>query len=979
MAIRSASQYQSFRRRAGSIGSQSSYAASLIKKQNSAEDDYWDNQYDTGNITAEQYLNLLKARQSNRPYYTPLQLQNLEQKITSVSEDFDESEVDRLYKEGQINTDQYREYFKEKLDTLTPDNKKYNTMSIKVKGLEEKAQKEARNEYRLDQLLKISKMPGDRSADLEKKASMYEELENQARLDGDASQADQFAIQKNNARESARKANINDFITETSLNVSENYGPDNVGSPTAGSSASLRSQGNQGTASAGVKQSGFTTSGASSKAVLNKMQRIAELQNTGDKLDYQIGRYQEAIANATGDQRTTLTIALNNLINSKASNDQNLADAQQGLAEAQASAVVSQNKKMASSQERYFEQVEKELENGFRKGKISKDDYISGAVELAKMKDVFFQDATDAFDQLGESDKAESYLTKKKEFEDVVSNLERISESRENWEPIRVDRDGKLTNVFGSGVAKGDVVLQDVSTMKDQGTFDANYANVGGVYHRVYSPGSTGNDGEPLTFNMSEALAKTNENQFVYGPGGKKINVVMARTVDPKTKKLKESGRYYTKDVIDRLRKTEKLTGAGVLDERSGGSPIINTVSPSGEGAGAKQFGGLFVDPRSGIIPQKIAGVISNLRSGKAKQGKKAESGGVLSSIVKPVYASDVKESSKPVYGPKLNSEMEFERLIADALREQGILTPNTLAYAMATAKHEANFQPKSEIMAPVGKDAHNDRIARLQNKYSGGKKYIGRGYVQLTHDYNYKEIGDAIGQDLVNNPELMLKPEIAAKAMAAFFKLRGVADYANKGDFVGARKPVNGTDKAREIAATAQGYLPKSQEAVKRFSMPKAKAIRSAKVTPTPTPKKQGILESIVEGVSGVIAPPVSGATLRSTKAPSKKQTGINVNPVSKDFLKPQTRVTKTPTPIVKKAISTPIKANATSASTGKPVVAKAPVLKQTKQQSTALPKAKVSVPTAKPKPQAPKKQNIVQKTVSKAKSVLSGFLKKK
>ena len=102
MAIRSASQYQSFRRRAGSPGSQSNYAASLIKKQNSAEDDYWDNQYDVGNITAEQYLTILRGRETARSYYTPLQLQNLKQKIVSVGEDFTDSEVEKMYKEGKI-------------------------------------------------------------------------------------------------------------------------------------------------------------------------------------------------------------------------------------------------------------------------------------------------------------------------------------------------------------------------------------------------------------------------------------------------------------------------------------------------------------------------------------------------------------------------------------------------------------------------------------------------------------------------------------------------------------------------------------------------------------------------------------------------------------------------------------------------------------------------------------------------------------
>lgn len=143
----------------------------------------------------------------------------------------------------------------------------------------------------------------------------------------------------------------------------------------------------------------------------------------------------------------------------------------------------------------------------------------------------------------------------------------------------------------------------------------------------------------------------------------------------------------------------------------------------------------------------------------------------------------------------------ETVQYIKDALKEQGILTPNVLAYALATAKGEAGGKPVREIDGP-------QQAARLG--YSGGSDYYGRGYIQLTHDYNYRDIGNKIGVDLVNNPDMALDPKIAAKVLAVFFKEKGIAAKAEAGDFVGARRGVNPDARGQEIAGIAKNYLGK-------------------------------------------------------------------------------------------------------------------------------------------------------------------------
>lgn len=66
-----------------------------------------------------------------------------------------------------------------------------------------------------------------------------------------------------------------------------------------------------------------------------------------------------------------------------------------------------------------------------------------------------------------------------------------------------------------------------------------------------------------------------------------------------------------------------------------------------------------------------------------------------------------------------------------------------------------------------------------LGNTQEGdGFKYRGRGPIQLTGKYNYKRIGDAIGVDLVKNPDLVLtNKDIGLRAVKAYFDFKGFSD----------------------------------------------------------------------------------------------------------------------------------------------------------------------------------------------------------
>jgi predicted chitinase len=83
------------------------------------------------------------------------------------------------------------------------------------------------------------------------------------------------------------------------------------------------------------------------------------------------------------------------------------------------------------------------------------------------------------------------------------------------------------------------------------------------------------------------------------------------------------------------------------------------------------------------------------------------------------------------------------------------------------------------QFMAQAKTETHDFRSlaeydSLAHSKYSGGQKYKGRGYLQITHDHNYEKYGQMIGQDLVNDPDLLLYPNIAAQASLAYWE-----DYA--------------------------------------------------------------------------------------------------------------------------------------------------------------------------------------------------------
>lgn len=200
-----------------------------------------------------------------------------------------------------------------------------------------------------------------------------------------------------------------------------------------------------------------------------------------------------------------------------------------------------------------------------------------------------------------------------------------------------------------------------------------------------------------------------------------------------------------------------------------------------------------------------------------------------------------------------MNLNLGDTRLIIATAAKHGLLR-NQLAYVLATAYHETAFTMKPVRETKASTDAKAKEI--LTKAWKAGKlpwvksdywssSYFGRGYVQLTHEANYQRAGQELGVNLVANPSLALDPYIASKVLVVgmlegWFTGKKLADYITlkASDFITARRIVNGTDKASDIAGYASQYdaLLKAEGYGEAVSQP-VEATKPQPVEPVPIP----------------------------------------------------------------------------------------------------------------------------------------------
>lgn len=139
------------------------------------------------------------------------------------------------------------------------------------------------------------------------------------------------------------------------------------------------------------------------------------------------------------------------------------------------------------------------------------------------------------------------------------------------------------------------------------------------------------------------------------------------------------------------------------------------------------------------------------------------------------------------------------------------------IAYVLATGYHEtARWKFNEEIGRGQGRD-YGERIWLIRGQ---AVTYHGRGDTQLTWLENYAKMSIFLTLEhqreinLVSNPDMAKEPEMSSLIIwegmiRGMFTGHNLADHIRPGavDYEGARRIVNGTDKAAMIAGYARKF----------------------------------------------------------------------------------------------------------------------------------------------------------------------------
>lgn len=126
-----------------------------------------------------------------------------------------------------------------------------------------------------------------------------------------------------------------------------------------------------------------------------------------------------------------------------------------------------------------------------------------------------------------------------------------------------------------------------------------------------------------------------------------------------------------------------------------------------------------------------------------------------------------------------------------DAMAEFEINTLQREAAFVAQLAHESGeFRYVRELATG---DAYENR-ADLGNTQPGdGRRYRGRGLIQITGRDNYRRCGDALDVDLIAEPQRLEGDVLACRSAGWFWRDHGLNELADKRDFRTITKRING------------------------------------------------------------------------------------------------------------------------------------------------------------------------------------------
>jgi putative chitinase len=129
----------------------------------------------------------------------------------------------------------------------------------------------------------------------------------------------------------------------------------------------------------------------------------------------------------------------------------------------------------------------------------------------------------------------------------------------------------------------------------------------------------------------------------------------------------------------------------------------------------------------------------------------------------------------------------ELLPVLLAAATEFAITTPPRLAAFLAQLAHESGqFRFMEELWGPTAAQRRYEPACtlatRLGNTDAGdGKRFKGRGPIQITGRANYRRYGDLLGIDLLADPDRAASPDPAFRIAALFWAKNGLNELADR------------------------------------------------------------------------------------------------------------------------------------------------------------------------------------------------------
>ncbi|MCA1748522.1 MAG: peptidoglycan-binding protein [Parasphingopyxis sp.] len=185
-----------------------------------------------------------------------------------------------------------------------------------------------------------------------------------------------------------------------------------------------------------------------------------------------------------------------------------------------------------------------------------------------------------------------------------------------------------------------------------------------------------------------------------------------------------------------------------------------------------------------------------------------------------PIDGDLLREVMPRTSGNKATSQKRIVEAVSGSLQstlsEYQIDTPLRIAHFIAQIAHESDgFCTTQEYASGAAYEGRSD----LGNNQPGdGKRFKGRGLLQLTGRANYRRVGGIIGIDLEKDPERAADPATSLVIACEYWKNwrnRGINPLCDRDDLIAVTKAVNGGLRGLD---DRRHYLGRAKTAIARI-----------------------------------------------------------------------------------------------------------------------------------------------------------------